>query len=98
MTVIGATQTKPTRAPSLETVGMTKRFGPLVALEDVSIKVPAGSFHALLGENGAGKSTFLKILSGEIEATTGNISMGRVIVLIIRLLLVSYIPDLQNAN
>ena len=41
------------RAPSLETIGMTKIFGSLVALEDVSINVKAGTVHALLGENGA---------------------------------------------
>ena len=45
------------RAISLETIGMTKVFPSLTALEDVSIKVPAGTLHALLGENGAGKST-----------------------------------------
>ena len=45
------------RAPSLETIGMSKSFGALKALQDVSIKVPAGSFNALLGENGADKSS-----------------------------------------
>ena len=45
------------RALSVETIGTTMRFGGFTALDDVSIKVPAGSFHALLGENGAGKST-----------------------------------------
>src|SRR5437879_4620566 len=41
----------PKQAISIETVGMTKIFGSFAALEDVSIKVEAGTFHALLGEN-----------------------------------------------
>lgn len=41
------------RAIGVETVGMTKIFGSLVALEDVSIRVRPGTLHALLGENGA---------------------------------------------
>jgi len=56
--------TAQTRAPSLETIGMSKSFGALRALQDVSIHVPAGSFHALLGENGAGKSTLVKCIMG----------------------------------
>src|SRR5277367_2390847 len=56
--------TAPIRAPSLETIGMSKSFGALRALQDVSIHVPAGSFHALLGENGAGKSTLVKCIMG----------------------------------
>src|SRR5436309_2720120 len=61
------------RALSLETVGMTKIFGPLVALEDVSIKVEAGSFHALLGENGAGKSTLVKCIMGFYTPDQGEV-------------------------
>src|SRR5882724_9446147 len=64
------------RALSLETVGMTKIFGPLVALEDVSIKVEAGSFHALLGENGAGKSTLVKCIMGFYSATKGQVLLN----------------------
>ena len=61
-----------TRAPSLETIGMSKSFGALRALQDVSIEVPAGSFHALLGENGAGKSTLVKCIMGFYIARQGQ--------------------------
>ena len=61
------------RAPSLKAVGMTKIFGPLVALDDVTIDVPAGSFHALLGENGAGKSTLVKSIMGFYAADRGTV-------------------------
>ncbi|WP_236896563.1 ABC transporter ATP-binding protein [Devosia sp. SL43] len=61
------------RAPSLKAVGMTKIFGPLVALDDVTIDVPAGSFHALLGENGAGKSTLVKSIMGFYSADKGQV-------------------------
>jgi len=61
------------RAPSLETVGMSKSFGALKALQDVSIHVPAGSFHALLGENGAGKSTLVKCIMGFYKPDRGQL-------------------------
>jgi len=61
------------RAPALQAVGMTKIFGPLVALDDVSIDVPAGSFHALLGENGAGKSTLVKSIMGFYAPDKGRV-------------------------
>jgi general nucleoside transport system ATP-binding protein len=65
--------TPPRSAPSVETVGMTMRFGGFTALDDVSIKVPAGSFHALLGENGAGKSTLVKCMMGFYQPTAGEL-------------------------
>ena len=52
---------------------MTMRFGAFTALDDVSIKVPAGTFHALLGENGAGKSTLVKCMMGFYHPTSGDI-------------------------
>ncbi|MCX7288281.1 MAG: ABC transporter ATP-binding protein [Rhodobacterales bacterium] len=64
------------RAPSLETEGMSKIFGPLVALDDVSISVKAGSFHALLGENGAGKSTLVKCIMGFYRADKGRVRLN----------------------
>src|SRR5487761_1980860 len=63
----------PSRAPSLETIGMSKSFGALKALADVSIKIAAGSFHALLGENGAGKSTLVKCIMGFYQPNSGTI-------------------------
>ena len=64
------------RAFSLETVGMSKIFGSLVALDDVSMKVNAGEFHALLGENGAGKSTLVKCIMGFYQPTRGQLLVG----------------------
>src|SRR5271170_4427889 len=66
----------PARAPSLETIGMSKSFGALKALQDVSITVPPGSFHALLGENGAGKSTLVKCIMGFYTADRGQLLLN----------------------
>jgi ribose transport system ATP-binding protein len=55
--------------------GISKRFGPTRALEDVSLTVRAGSVLALIGENGAGKSTLLKTLSGAHLADAGTMQI-----------------------
>ncbi|WP_026694972.1 ABC-F family ATP-binding cassette domain-containing protein [Peribacillus kribbensis] len=52
------------------------RYGDRKLFEDVNIKFTPGNCYGLIGANGAGKSTFLKILSGEIEAQTGDIHLG----------------------
>ena len=59
--------------PDLEVLGMTKRFGPLVALKDVNFRLRPGRFHALLGENGAGKSTLVKCIMGYYHPDEGKI-------------------------
>jgi simple sugar transport system ATP-binding protein len=59
--------------PAMELRGVTKRFGSVIALRDVDIKVDAGEVHCLLGDNGAGKSTLIKILSGVHQPTRGEI-------------------------
>lgn len=65
---------------AVELSRVTKRFGATVALDDASFRVRRGAVHALLGENGAGKSTTVKLLSGLMQPDTGSISiMGRAV-------------------
>ncbi len=60
---------------ALRMTGISKRFGPVQALSDVSLVVRTGTVHALVGENGAGKSTLMKILSGVYQPDTGEIEI-----------------------
>ena len=57
--------------------GLTVRYGKKTLFEDVSIKFKAGSRYGLIGANGSGKSTFLKILAGLDQSTSGNISIDK---------------------
>ena len=57
----------------LETHGVTKRFGELAAVDDVSIKVAAGERRALIGPNGAGKTTLFHLISGRLKPDSGRI-------------------------
>jgi ABC-type sugar transport system ATPase subunit len=59
----------------LELKDICKSFGPVKALNKVSLKVEPGRVHALIGENGAGKSTLMKILSGDYQADSGEIML-----------------------
>ncbi|OFX13254.1 MAG: hypothetical protein A2Z18_08110 [Armatimonadetes bacterium RBG_16_58_9] len=57
---------------AIETTGLTKRFGKLVAVNDLDLKVPTGSVFAFLGRNGAGKTTTIRILLDLLDATRGE--------------------------
>lgn len=59
----------------LEATGVAKRYGAVVALRNASLGVRAGEVHALMGANGAGKSTFVKILTGAVQPDTGTITL-----------------------
>ena len=57
--------------------GVTVRFGKRVLFEDVNIKFGKGNCYGIIGANGAGKSTFLKVLSGELEPSKGDVSLEK---------------------
>lgn len=65
-----------TQSPVIELRHITKRFGGVVALDDVSLSVSRGETVGLLGDNGAGKSTLVRIISGAHAPTEGQLFIG----------------------
>jgi ABC-type sugar transport system ATPase subunit len=64
------------KALAAEARGVTKAYGPIAALTDVSFRLRPGEIHALVGHNGAGKSTFVKVLSGVVSPDQGELLIG----------------------
>ena len=60
---------------AIQTHGLTRRFGELTAVEEVTLSVAPGQFFGFLGPNGAGKSTTIKMLTGLLEPTSGTIEI-----------------------
>ena len=58
---------------AIETQGLTRRFGRVAAVENLSLRVPSGALFGLIGPNGAGKTTTLRMLAGLLEPTSGQI-------------------------
>ena len=54
---------------------ITMRFGAQLLFEDISLTLDSGKRYGLIGANGAGKSTFMKILSSQLEPTSGHVSV-----------------------
>ncbi|HET7857426.1 MAG TPA: ATP-binding cassette domain-containing protein [Gaiellaceae bacterium] len=72
-------QGPPVRAPDpagLTARGVSKRFGKLVALDDLDLQAVPGSIHALIGPNGSGKTTALRILVGALPQESGTVALG----------------------
>ncbi|MBL8303286.1 MAG: ATP-binding cassette domain-containing protein, partial [Ideonella sp.] len=65
----------PDPTPALRLSHISKRFGSLVANDDISLELARGEVLALLGENGAGKSTLVSILFGHYRADAGEIEV-----------------------
>jgi rhamnose transport system ATP-binding protein len=61
--------------PVLAARGITRRFGQVTALRDVTVALRAGAVHALVGENGAGKSTLAAVFGGALEPDEGNVEL-----------------------
>jgi branched-chain amino acid transport system ATP-binding protein len=57
----------------LETRNLRREFGALVAVDDMSISIEAGSLHSIIGPNGAGKTTFFNLVSGTLRPTSGRV-------------------------
>jgi ribose transport system ATP-binding protein len=72
---VGEAAVSPTEL-ALVVRGMSKAFGPTQALWPIDLDIRAGEIHALLGENGSGKSTFIKSLSGFHKADAGDVHVG----------------------
>ena len=62
----------------LSAKGLTKRFGGLAAVDNVSIDLYRNQIHAVIGPNGAGKSTLTNLLSGDLQPTSGTVALGGV--------------------
>jgi ABC-2 type transport system ATP-binding protein len=62
-------------APTISTQGLTRRFGELLAVDNVDLRVAPGQFFGFLGPNGAGKSTTIKMLTGLLAPTAGKIEI-----------------------
>ena len=61
---------------ALRTTALSKRFGGLAAVNDVSLELVTGEIHAVIGPNGAGKTTLVNLLSGDLKPTGGTITLG----------------------
>jgi putative spermidine/putrescine transport system ATP-binding protein len=65
------------RAANLELVGVTKRYGTTVAVEDISLRIAAGTYCCLLGPSGCGKTSTLRMIAGHETVSIGDVLLGK---------------------
>jgi ABC-2 type transport system ATP-binding protein len=83
--------------PAIQTVGLTRRYGRMVALDNLSLSIEQGSIYGFIGPNGAGKTTTLRLLAGLIEPSSGEIRlMGEIQRQGGAQRLVGYMPDISG--
>lgn len=75
MTPAGRSSSSGTYGLTIETQGLTKRFGQQIAVDDVNLAVPPGSVFGFLGPNGSGKTTTIRMLLGLAAASAGKVSL-----------------------
>jgi ribose transport system ATP-binding protein len=78
--VVDRVSPRPTGAPLLTATNLSKRYGAVQALDDVSLTLYADEIHALVGENGSGKSTLVGILSGTVARDQGHLEISGTVV------------------
>ena len=71
----GLKQTRDTDNPVITTANITMQFGVKPLFENISVRFGEGHRYGLIGANGCGKSTLMKILGGELEPTSGNVAI-----------------------
>jgi len=73
--MVSMTETPPLNsdtAPAITTRGLTKRFGPIIAVDALDLELPAGRIYGVLGPNGSGKTTLIRLLTGLAKPTSGE--------------------------
>lgn len=94
MTARTAAKAAPPPEPALRAAGLTRSYGGLVALEPLDLLVPPGQRLALLGHNGSGKTTFIKMAAGLLEPSGGDVTVeGEPAGSLEARALLSYVPD-----
>ena len=82
----------------LRCVGLTKNYGGLKALDNLSLSIESGRIIGLLGPNGAGKTTLIKMINGLLQPTSGTITVNGLAPCTTTKQLVSYLPDVSYLN